>query len=222
MHIGYLYVTSNSIDDVLYVGQSSQLDDEVVATYLGSGDYFKQALAEHGEHSFRKSILGYYDDQTELDYAEVQAIARLKAEGIPLYNGGVGGPRAQRDFIMAMFRRFRVVPMLADQWFQAVDDNHDEVRDLIAASADVTTDDFYVQLEGQLLQTQDLSGECPGCGAAVGAVCRTKTDRAVAQPRKARFGLTSRRYRERRSRTVCACNPSESPGSHSVRSDSAR
>ena len=177
MPVGYLYVTSNSVDDLLYVGQSSQMDEGSVATYLGSGDYFKQALAEHGEQSFSKTILGYYDDQTELDYAEIHAIARLKAEGIPLYNGGVGGPRAQRDFVMAMFRRFRVVPMLTEQWFEAVDKNHDEVRDLIAASAEVTVDAFYVELEAQLLQTQDLSGECPGCGAAVGAVCRTKTDK---------------------------------------------
>lgn len=177
MTVGYLYVTSNSVDDLLYVGQSSKMDERSVATYLGSGDYFTKAIAEYGPEAFEKTILGCYDDQAELDYAEVHAIARLKAEGIPLYNGGVGGPRAQRDFVMAMFRRFRVVPMLAEQWFEAVAENHDEVRDMIATCGDVSTDDFYRVLEAQLLQTQDLSRECPGCGAAVGAVCRTKTDK---------------------------------------------
>lgn len=177
MPVGYLYVTSNTIDDALYVGQSSKMDDHSLATYVGSGDYFTKAIAEHGADAFTKTILGFYDDQAELDYAEVHTIARLQAEGIPLHNGGVGGPRAQSQFIRSMFNRFRVVPMLTKQWFEAVDENHDEVRDLIAAGADVSNDDFYRDLEAQLLQTQDLSGECPGCGATVGAVCRTKTDK---------------------------------------------
>lgn len=175
MTVGYLYVTSNSVDDLLYVGQSSKMDEHSVATYLGSGDYFTKAIAEHGADAFTKTILGYYDDQAELDYAEVREIARLRAEGFDLYNGGVGGPRAQSQFVRAMFQRFGALPPLRTEWFEAVDAHPDEVKELIAAGADVSTDDFYRDLEAQLLLTQDLSGECSRCGAVVGAVCRTKT-----------------------------------------------
>lgn len=175
MHIGYLYVTRNAVDDVLYVGQSSQMTEHKVATYLGSGDYFTQAITKHGEQAFSKTILGYYDDQAELDYAEVFTIARLRAEGFDLYNGGVGGPRTQRQFIVAMFDRFNVVPDLRDEWFSAIAENRDEVKEFIAYGADVSTDDFYCELEAQLRQTQDVTGECSRCGATPGAVCRTKT-----------------------------------------------
>ena len=175
MSVGYLYVPSNTVDDLLYVGQSSKVDEQSAATYLGSGDYFTNAIAEHGAENFTKTILGYYEDQAELDYAEVHTIARLRAEGFDLYNGGVGGPRAQRTFVHAMFQRFGALPPLRAEWFDAVDGNPDEVKELIAAGDDVSTDDFYRELEAQLLITQDLSGECSRCGAVVGAVCRTRT-----------------------------------------------
>lgn len=173
--VGYLYVTRSAVDDMLYVGQSSKMDEHSLATYLGSGDYFRQAIAKHGERAFSKTILDYYDGQTELDYAEVFTIARLRAEGFDLYNGGVGGPRAQRQFIIAMSDRFMVVPAQRAEWFEAVATNHDEVRELIASGADVSADDFYRELEAQLRQTQDLSGGCSRCGATAGAICRTKT-----------------------------------------------
>ena len=177
MPIGYLYVTESKVDGMFYVGQSSRIDEHSVATYLGSGDYFAQALAQHGAENFTKTILGYFDEQADLDYAEVHAIARLRAHGCDLYNGGVGGPRAQRQFIRAMFERFGVFPTMTDAWLAAVETNVQEVRALIAKGAEVSSDDFYVEYEAQLLQTQDLTGECPRCGAAVGAVCRTRTDK---------------------------------------------
>ena len=175
MHIGYIYVTSNVVNGIRYVGQSRQLSDQSVAKYLGSGDYLMHAIKEYGEHAFAKAILDYYDEPAELDYAEVFTIARLRAEGFDLYNGGVGGPRAQRQFIMAMSDRFRVYPAQFDEWFGAIAANHDEVRTLIASGADVTTDQFYLELEAQLRQTQDLSGACSRCGATRGMVCRTRT-----------------------------------------------
>ncbi|GEP48791.1 hypothetical protein FVP74_08320 [Microbacterium saccharophilum] len=175
MTIGYLYVTRSEIDGVLYVGQSSKTDADSVANYLGSGDYFKQAIAEHGVENFTKTVLGHFDDQAALDFAEIHAIARLRADGHQLLNAGVGGPRTQREFIRAMFQRFGVLPQMPSAWLQAIDENPQEVRDLVAAGADVSTEDFYREYEAQLRQTQDLSRDCPRCGAAVDDVCRTRT-----------------------------------------------
>ncbi|MFT3888934.1 MAG: hypothetical protein QM713_12330 [Arachnia sp.] len=177
MPIGYLYVTESAVDHFLYVGQSSRMDERSLATYLGSGDYFTRALAEHGEQNFSKTILDFYEDQTELDYAEVYTIARLRAEGFHLYNGGVGGPRAHGPFIRTMFEHYRVMPRMTDAWLAAVADNRAEVIEILAAGHDTPTDDFYREYEVQLLQTQDLSGDCPSCGSVAGAVCRTKTDK---------------------------------------------
>lgn len=175
MNVGYLYVTSNSVNDTLYVGQSSKMDEHSLTTYLGSGDYFTKAIAEHSVDAFSKTILGYYNDQAELDYAEVHTIARMRAEGLNLYNGGVGGPRAQKPFVRTMFERFGVLPPMCNEWFNAIDANPVEVKEMVAAGSQVPTDDFYRELEAQLLLTQDLSGGCSSCGAAIHTVCRTKT-----------------------------------------------
>ncbi|MGX1703318.1 hypothetical protein [Microbacterium sp. NPDC055357] len=175
MHVGYIYVTRSSVDDYRYVGQSSRMDERSIATYLGSGDYFAQAVAEYGRDNFEKTILGYYDDQADLDYAEVLTIAQMRADGFTLYNGGVGGPRAQRQFVRSMFDTFGVLPQMVDEWHQTIAVNREDVMALIAAGADVSTEDFVRELEAQLLQTQDLSGTCPRCEAAAGAVCRSKT-----------------------------------------------
>ena len=90
-----------------------------------------------------------------------------------------------------MFERFGALPPLRNEWFGAVEVNPVEVKKLIAAGVYVWTDDSYRDLEAQLLLTQDLSGECPGCGATVGAVCRTKTERCAARRPTSRRATTS-------------------------------
>lgn len=175
MNIGYLYVTSNDVNDGVYVGQSSKLDDSSLTLYLGSGDYLRQAIDELGREHFTKRIVGYFDDQVELDYAETVLIAEMSANGIPLYNGGVGGPRAQKQFILSMLERFGVHPLMPEEWLEAVKSHPEEVREFLSEGASVDTDTFYLELESQLLITQDLSQECPRCAASIGEVCRTKT-----------------------------------------------
>lgn len=175
MSIGYLYVTTNDVNDIRYVGQSGKLDSRSVRSYLGSGDYLRQAINEIGVGRFTKQVVAYYDDQVELDYAEVLLIAELKANGIALYNGGVGGPRAQQAFVKESFQRFSALPTMLTEWLEAMKSHALEVKELLSAGSDLSSDDFYYELERQLLITQDLSEVCLRCDSQPGEVCRTKT-----------------------------------------------
>lgn len=175
MNIGYLYVTTNDVNDIVYVGQSGKLDNQSVRSYLGSGDYLRQAIAEIGEDRFTKQIVAYYDDQVELDYAEVLLIAERKANGIALYNGGVGGPRAQEAFVRESYQRFSVLPTMPTEWLEAMRSHPHEVKGLLSAGLELSPDDFYYELERQLLITQNLSEACPSCNSSPDEVCRTKT-----------------------------------------------
>lgn len=95
--------------------------------------------------------------------------------GEALYNSGAVGPRAEEKFVRAMSSTFGVVPMMTQEWLEVVTHRSSEVKGLLAEIEEPTTEDFYRELEAQLLVTQDLTGVCPGCGAAIGEVCRTKT-----------------------------------------------
>lgn len=116
MSIGYLHVTINESNNHAYVGQSSKLDERSIENYIGSGDYLREAVEKYGRESFTKQIVAYFDDQTDLDYAELFLIAQCRANNIALYNGGVGGPRAESGFIAAMFQKFAVMPQMAQAW----------------------------------------------------------------------------------------------------------
>lgn len=175
MSIGYLYVTTNNVNDHVYVGQSSTLDEDRVKTYLGSGDYLRDAIEKYGRDNFSKRNVAYFDDQTDLDYAELLLIAQYRAEGIPLYNGGVGGPRAQSGFTNAMLQRFGVMPRLTQEWLETIKAHPETVKDLLSQGHEVSHQDFYNELEQQLRITQDLARDCPRCGSLVGEVCRTKS-----------------------------------------------
>lgn len=70
---------------------------------------------------------------------------------------------------------FGVVPMMTQEWLEVVTHRPSEVKGLLAGIEEPTTEEFYRELEAQLLVTQDLTGVCPGCGATIGEVCRTKT-----------------------------------------------
>jgi hypothetical protein len=172
--IGYIYVTSNDIDDQVYVGQSTRLDPESLRTYLGGGDYLRNAMEELGREHFHKRIVSYHDTQEDLDYAELLLIAEMRAAGANLLNGGVGGPRMQWPFIKAMTEHFGGSASHGD-WFATIRDNPEQVKKLLALGYAVSTEDAYLELEMQLLATQDLTVPCTKCGAEVGAVCRTNT-----------------------------------------------
>ncbi len=175
MTIGYLYLTRNRANNMAYVGQSSRLDAQNVQSYLGSGDLMLRAIDKFGTDSFHKEVLGYFDDQNSLDHAEILKIAELRNAGESLYNSGIGGPRAESALREAMFSRFGIIPRLTQQWLDIVANSSVEVKSLLASIEEPEPDDFYRELEAQLLMTQDLGSLCPRCNANVGEVCRTKT-----------------------------------------------
>lgn len=175
MPIGYLYVTTNDVNEYVYAGQSRRLDQHSIDNYLGSGDFLTPMIAELGVEHFTKQVLGYYDDPSELDYAEVLLIAELRVAGTRLLNGSPGGPRAHAQFLRSMFEAFGVAFVTPGEWYEVVKANPDQVKKLLADGHTQDTDEFYRDLERQFRVTQDLRRDCPSCGSEAGTVCRTKT-----------------------------------------------
>ena len=63
----YIYLTTNLINGMKYIGQHyGKLDD----SYIGSGNDFKKAVSEFGKENFKKEILEICDSYTTLNEAE--------------------------------------------------------------------------------------------------------------------------------------------------------
>ena len=88
----YIYLTTNTINGKIYVGQHStnNLEDG----YIGSGTLLKLALQKYGKNNFSKEILAYTDTQNKLDYLEKFYIRKYKSRelknGYNLTDGGSG------------------------------------------------------------------------------------------------------------------------------------
>lgn len=86
---GYIYITTNKVNDKIYIGQhKSQSHDK---NYLGSGTILKQAVKKYGEADFSNEILLECDDKEELDIAEKYFIKHYKELGYSMYNIAEGG-----------------------------------------------------------------------------------------------------------------------------------
>lgn len=174
MTVGYLYETKNQVDGTSYIGQSSRLDAESDATNLGRGALLLCAVAEQGAENFKKRILGWFDDQVDLDYAHILAVAKRRADGAALYNRDDGGPRWWDQYKEEIFKQFGALPVNVEAWYQVVATESEYVKSLLAKGLAEDKSVANYNYEVQLRQTQDLTGECPSCGAAAGSVCRTK------------------------------------------------
>lgn len=87
--IGYIYVTSNEINDIAYVGKRQK--PYVEKCYKGSGTHLKLAFAKYGKDKFHTTVLQRCDTKEELCEAEKNWIALYRALGIELYNITDGG-----------------------------------------------------------------------------------------------------------------------------------
>lgn len=93
MPYGYLYITTNLINNKRYVGQRR---GDFCPTYFGSGHGIKNAIKYYGVRWFRVDFIKSFDSRCELDDAEIKLIKNYRlAYGYDnLYNqsrGGTGG-----------------------------------------------------------------------------------------------------------------------------------
>lgn len=87
--IGYIYITTNSVNDIVYIGKRQKPKFE--KCYKGSGKHLKLAFAKYGKDKFHTEILEKCDSVVDLCNAEKKWIAEYKNKGYELYNIAAGG-----------------------------------------------------------------------------------------------------------------------------------
>lgn len=100
MYIGYIYKTTNLINDKVYVGQSTQIDEAIMRNYRGSGILILKAINKHGKENFKKEIIEWVSgEQSDLDKREVYWMdfydSRNPSVGYNLKGGGARGRLAE-------------------------------------------------------------------------------------------------------------------------------
>ncbi|WP_335871264.1 GIY-YIG nuclease family protein [Bacillus sp. 2205SS5-2] len=85
---GFIYLTTNLLNGMKYVGKHSRNDD----TYLGSGVRLKEAIEEQGEENFEREIIAYAYSAVQLNELEKMYIDTFHAVDDPsFYNLAPGG-----------------------------------------------------------------------------------------------------------------------------------
>lgn len=91
---GYIYITTNHINNRQYIGQHTYSKPELDETYFGSGKALLKAIEKYGKENFSVEILDWAQNKTELDELEKYYIALFNAvENDMFYNilhGGEG------------------------------------------------------------------------------------------------------------------------------------
>lgn len=92
---GYIYITTNLVNNKRYIGKrkwNAKIDED---TYLGSGTIFVQAVRKYGKSNFLKEVLYVANSENELNEKEKYYIDKYNAiESKQFYNlaeGGNGG-----------------------------------------------------------------------------------------------------------------------------------
>ena len=88
---GYIYKTTNLINNKIYIGQRK---GEFDIKYLGSGYTLKKAIKKYGKESFKVELLIKADDMNQLNNLEIEYISKYKKIFIArddMYNITTGG-----------------------------------------------------------------------------------------------------------------------------------
>jgi group I intron endonuclease len=72
---GYIYKTTNLINDKVYIGKSLNKDR---LSYFGSGLYIKRAIRKYGRENFKREIIAYASDENKLNELEIAFIAEYR------------------------------------------------------------------------------------------------------------------------------------------------
>lgn len=86
---GYIYRTTNNLDNKKYIGQHAR--PEFDENYYGSGTILLKALKKHGKENFTVIVLDWAETKEELDQKEIEWIARLDAVRSDAYYNIVPG-----------------------------------------------------------------------------------------------------------------------------------
>lgn len=93
---GYIYKTTNKINNKIYIGQHRHSNYDKY--YLGSGTLLKKSIAKYGRDNFKNEIIYICENQNELDEKEKYFINKFNATniliGYNLLEGGQGGVSA--------------------------------------------------------------------------------------------------------------------------------
>lgn len=104
---GYIYLTTNLINDMKYIGkhQAETFDEK----YLGSGKYLKRAISKYGKHNFKCSMLKSCDTLDELNISEIEYINKYDAVNSDrFYNLARGGEGHTAKFSASSLEKLRI------------------------------------------------------------------------------------------------------------------
>lgn len=90
MNYGYIYKTTNLVNNKIYIGQRKGDFDP---TYFGSGLHLIYALKKYGEHCFKIDVLVRAETKDQLNNLEIEYIAKYRSlfPGEAMYNILSGG-----------------------------------------------------------------------------------------------------------------------------------
>jgi len=103
---GFIYITTNQINNRKYIGQKKLTNDW--RTYLGSGSLLKIAVFKHNKENFNREIIAIAYSKEELNKLEIDSIKNHNAvEDSHYYNissGGGGGYKLKKGARNNIFR----------------------------------------------------------------------------------------------------------------------
>lgn len=91
MYYGYVYKTTNKINNKIYIGKHEKSSYD--PSYFGSGKILEQAIKKYGKENFLNEVIAFYDTKDELDAAEKYYINHYNNiyETYNIASGGDGG-----------------------------------------------------------------------------------------------------------------------------------
>lgn len=89
---GFIYITTNKINNKKYIGQRKLANNSSDDAYLGSGTYLLNAIKKYGRDNFYRETIEYANSKEELNELEEYYISKYRAtESDDYYNIHAGG-----------------------------------------------------------------------------------------------------------------------------------
>lgn len=93
---GYIYKTTNLIDNKIYIGQHKANNNQFDTSYFGSGKILLEAIDRYGIENFKCELIEWCETFEDLNAREIYWIAKLHATergiGYNICTGGQGIP----------------------------------------------------------------------------------------------------------------------------------